>query len=175
MCVRVTGDPSVMLPLIRRTIQAVDPDVPITEDLTMIEQVMQSFQSLRLMSTVVLASSLLAVLLAAIGLYGVLSFNIGQRVREFGIRMALGADAGSVIRMIIRHGLILAVFGLSVGVVLAFEISHVLGAFLFGISRGDLPTLAAAAAASSTVALLASYIPARPLARLDPAVALRRD
>src|SRR5215831_16581686 len=78
MCVRVTGDPSVMLPLIRRTIQAVDPVVPITEDLTMIEQVMQSFQSLRLMSTVVLASSLLAVLLAAIGLYGVLSFNIGQ-------------------------------------------------------------------------------------------------
>jgi predicted permease len=175
MCVRVAGDPSVMLPSIRQTIQGVDPDVPITEDLPMIEQVMQEFQSLHLMSNVVLVSGLLALLLAAIGLYGVLSFNVGQRTHEIGIRMALGADAGSVIRMVMRQGLMLAALGLCGGIAAAFAISHVLASFLYGVSPGDVPTVAGAAAALSGVALLASYIPTRPVARLDPAAALRRD
>jgi len=175
MCVRVAGDPSAMLRSIRQAIQSVDSDVPITEDLTMIEQVMQKFRSLRLMSNVVLVSGLLALLLGAIGLYGVLSFNVGQRTREIGIRMALGAEAGSVIRMVMRQGLMLAVLGLSAGVALAFEASHVLTAFLFGVNPGDLATLAGAATALSGVAILASYIPTRPLARFDPIAALRRD
>jgi putative ABC transport system permease protein len=127
------------------------------------------------MSNVVVVSGLLALLLAAIGLYGVLSFNVGQRTHEIGIRMALGADAGSVIRMVMRQGLMLAALGLSGGIAVAFGISQVLAAFLYGVSPGDMPTIAGAAAALSGVALLASYIPTRPVARLDPAAALRRD
>jgi predicted permease len=175
MCVRVAGDPGQLLPSIRQTIQGVDPDVPITEDMPMIAQIMSTFQPLRLMSSVVVVSGMVALVLGAIGLYGVLAFNVGQRTREIGIRIALGAQSSSVVRMILGQGLVLAGIGMAAGLAVSFGARRVLSSFLFGVGPNDLLSTAAAVVILSGVAVLACYLPARTVARLDPVAALRRD
>jgi len=159
----------------RQTIQGVDPDVPITEDMPMIAQIMNTFQALRLMSSVVEVSGIVALVLGAIGLYGVLAFNVGQRTREIGIRMALGAQSRSVVGMILSQGMVLAGIGMAAGLALSFGVRRVLTSFLFGVGPNDLLSTAAALVILSGVAALACYLPARPVARLDPVAALRQD
>ena len=175
MCVRVAGDPGALLPSMRQTIQGVDPDVPITEDMPMIAQIMSTFQPLRLMSSVVVVSAMVALVLGAIGLYGVLAFNVGQRTREIGIRMALGAQSSSVVKMILSQGMALAGIGMAAGLVLSFGARLVLASFLFGVGPNDLLSTAAAVVILSGVAALSCYLPTRPVARLNPVAALRRD
>jgi predicted permease len=175
MCVRVAGDPGRLLPSIRQIIQGVDPDVPITEDMPMIAQIMNTYQPLRLMSSVVLVSGAIALVLGAIGLYGVLAFNVGQRTREIGIRIALGAQSSSVVGMILSQGMMLAGIGMAAGLALSFGARRVLATFLFGVGSNDLLSTAAAVAILSAVAALACYLPARPVARLDPVAALRQE
>jgi len=117
----------------------------------------------------------LSLVLGAIGLYGVLAFNVGQRTREIGIRMALGAQSSSVVRMILSQGMVLAGIGMATGLVLSFGVRLVLASFLFGVGPNDLPSTAAAVVILSGVAALSCYLPTRPVARLNPVAALRRD
>jgi len=117
----------------------------------------------------------LAILLAAIGSYGVLSYMVTERRREIGIRMALGADRASVLRMVLRQGLVLTVLGIAGGLAVAFAMNRVLASLLFGVRPSDPATMAAVVALITTVAFVACYLPARLATRVDPMIVLRED
>jgi ABC-type antimicrobial peptide transport system permease subunit len=118
---------------------------------------------------------ILGTLLAALGIYGVLSYGVSQRIREIGIRIALGAQRGHVLRLIVGRGLRLAVLGAAVGVIAAAAITHWMSSLLFGVSATDPLTFAVVLLLVTAVAALAAYIPARRAMRVDPVVALRYE
>ena len=117
----------------------------------------------------------LALLLASIGLYGVLSYAVTQRSRELGLRMALGASAGSVMRMVVARGLSLTAAGLAIGLALAWALTRTLQNLLYGVAAGDPATFAVVVGLLGAIALAACYLPARRASRLDPIAVLRAD
>jgi ABC-type antimicrobial peptide transport system permease subunit len=121
------------------------------------------------------AFAALALTLAAVGIFGVLAFSVSQRTREFGIRMALGAQSTAVLRMVLREALAIAAAGIATGLIAAAALTRSLASLLFGVAPLDLLTFAGAAALLATVALAACAIPAWRAARVDPAVALHQD
>jgi ABC-type antimicrobial peptide transport system permease subunit len=116
-----------------------------------------------------------ALLLAGIGIYGVLSYVVGQRTREVGIRMALGADRGDVVRNVLRDGAAMTLPGIGIGMVAAFVLTRLMSAMLFGVTPTDLVTFATVPIVLGTIALAACYLPARRAAKLDPMQALRAE
>jgi ABC-type antimicrobial peptide transport system permease subunit len=160
---------------VRREVGALDPSLPIV-DLRSMEAVFEETLSRpRLLSRLLAAFAGLALLLAAIGTYGVLAYTVAERRREIGVRMALGADGARVLRMVLRDGMLLAGAGLVLGVLGAFAATRVLGSMLYGISPGDPMTLAAVLALMALVALAACYVPARRASSVDPMLVLRQD
>jgi putative ABC transport system permease protein len=132
--------------------------------------------ALRRLSAVVLATFAgIALALAAVGLYGVISFSVARRTREIGVRMALGARRQQILGMVLRQGLAVTLAGVAVGVAAALALTRVMGSLLYGVSPTDATSLGAVAALLVTVALAASYAPARRATRVDPAVALRGE
>jgi cell division protein FtsX len=175
MCIRVTGDPAAALPSIRRAIAAIDPNVPITEAMPMIDQVRGDFTETRLAGSVLLCSAGLALFLSAIGLYGVLSFLVSRRTREIGIRMAIGARPHQVLREFLRKGLAVALLGSGLGLGLALIGTRFLAAWLYGVRATDALSFAAGTLLLVVTALLATLIPARRAARIDPIETLRYE
>jgi len=175
MCIRVAGDPEAALARIKSAISSVDPNVPITEALPMIEQVRGTFANILLARAVLLCAGGLALLLTAIGLYGVLAFVVGRRTREIGIRMAIGAKPEQVMKLFLKQGLTLIVLGCGAGLLLALATSRLLAAFLYGVRASDPISFVAGAAILCVVALVATYLPSRRAARVNPIEALRQD
>jgi putative ABC transport system permease protein len=156
-------------------IQRIDPDQPVQSLATMGDVIARTTSEPRFLLQVIGAFSMVAVLLSAIGLYGVLACSVAGRTREIGIRMALGAASGSVIRMVLRRTLRLAAAGVALGTVGAFALTRVLGAFLFEVRPTDPVAFTSVAVLLLAVALLAGLLPARRAATVDPLVALRHD
>ncbi len=175
MAIRMKGDPEPALAVIKRAIAEVDPEVPVTELMPMIEQVRGQYSDVRVARAVLTSSAALALLLAALGLYGVISFTAERRTREVGIRMALGARPGEVVAMFLKQGLALLALGGIAGLVLALATTRLLGAWLYGISASDPLAFLGGVAALASTAVLASWIPARRAAHIDPMTALRSD
>jgi len=175
MCIRVAGDPEAALTRIKAAISSVDPNVPITEALPMIQQVRGTFANILLAKAVLLCAGGLALLLTAIGLYGVLAFVVGRRTREIGIRMAIGAKPEQVLKLFLKQGLTLIAMGCGAGLLLAFATSRLLAAFLYGVHASDPVSFIAGAAILCAVALVATYLPSRRAARVNPIEALRQD
>jgi len=173
--VRVEGDPRVMLPAIRRAIAEVDPEVPISEDRSLVEWLGYSFQPVRVAATVMTSFGSLGLLLSAIGLYGVLAFLVARRRREIAIRMAIGADAARVARLVVREGLRLAIWGAAFGTAATLASTRLAAAWLYGVRPADAGTLIGTLALLLAVALLACFLPARRAARLDPISILRAE
>jgi putative ABC transport system permease protein len=175
LAVRVRGNPLDIVDALRRSVAAADPDQPIAAVRTM-DEILDLDVADRHQQMVLLGSfAALALLLASIGLYGVLSYVVAQRSRELGLRMALGATGGAVMRMVVARGLTLTVTGLMIGLALAFALTRTLQNLLYGVAASDPVTFAAVAGLLGVIALAACYLPARRAARLDPIVVLRAE
>jgi len=173
LVVRTAGDPAPLAAAVRREVEAANPDLPISDVRTMDEILAQSARSRRWTMALLAVFAGLAMVLALVGIYGVMSWTVAQRTREIGIRMALGAGSGQVLGMVIRYGLKLSVLGLAMGAAGAFALRRVLAGLVFDVSPADPAIYLAVALLMLTVALAACYVPARRASRVDPLIALR--
>lgn len=173
--VRASGDPLTVLPGVRRAVAEVAPSLPIMSPVTLDEYAKGAFFLQRVGATVLGALGGVALLLAALGLYGVTAHSVTERTRETGVRIALGATARQVITSFLREGARLALIGVSIGAVIALLVGQLLASQLYGVHPRDPTTLGTTALLLAFVALLASYIPARRATRVDPIIALRTD
>ena len=169
------GDPMQLLPALRSEVLALDKDVPLSTPRSLDRVVSESVGERRFQMTLLSVFALAALALAALGIYGVMAYSVLQRSREIGIRMALGADATLVLRLVVGGGLRLAILGVGLGVVGALLLTRVLASLVFGVRTSDPLTLLATAAALLAAAVLASWLPARRATRVDPAVSLRAE
>ncbi len=172
--VRTSGDPGPLLQKVRREVQALDPGLPLLEPRTITQVRNQSLWAPRMGAGLLSTFGLLALALAALGIYGVVAYSIGQREREIGIRMALGAGRREVLGLVLRQGLRPVVLGVVLGLVAALAAARTISSLLFGIGAADPLALAGAAALLVLVALAAIYAPARRASGLDPVTALRQ-
>jgi ABC-type antimicrobial peptide transport system permease subunit len=156
-------------------IVAVDPQVPLGEAMTLSRFIDAAFKPVKLTSAVVTCAGALAFFLSMIGLYGVLSFAVGERRREIGIRMALGAEAHDVLRLVIAQGLRVALAGVVVGLLAAYGATRLIKSLLYGVSATDPLTFVVSALLLIAVALVACWLPARRATKVDPLIALRCD
>jgi putative ABC transport system permease protein len=175
LTVRTTGDPLSFARAVQGVIQGLDPDQPVSDVRSMDQWIAKSLARARFSWTVLMIFALFALLLTSIGVYGVMSYSVTQRTAEMGIRIALGAERGDIVGMIVRKGVELTAMGLGAGLVLALLLSRTLNALLYGISGTDRLVFTATIAILGAVGLLASYLPARRAARTNPVQALRQD
>jgi predicted permease len=173
--IRVAGDPKRIIPAVREAAQMVEPRLPIYNVKTLAEQVDASIVQERLIGALSGFFGLLALALAAIGLYGLMAYSVVQRTHEIGIRMALGARAGDVLKLVIRQGMLLVALGAAAGLVAAFNLTRLVSNQLFGVRANDPFTFASVLLLLAAVALAACWIPARRAAKVDPLTALRHD
>jgi putative ABC transport system permease protein len=173
--VRAAGDPSGLAEPLRREIQAIDPNLPVFGVATFDRLIETSLAPHRFSAQLMAAFAVLALLLAAIGAYGVLAYFVGQRTREIGVRMALGAKAGIVVRMVAVQGMRPAILGTAIGLAASLLLGRLLATLLYGVSVTDPLVFVAAPAALLTTAIAACAIPARRATRIDPLEALRYE
>ena len=175
LVVRAAMDPSGLKQALGRAIREVNPDQTLTDVKTLDQVKAETMASNRLQSMLLTVFAAIAVLLAAIGIYGVISYSVEQRTHEMGIRGALGASRGDLLRLILRGGMLLAAIGLVLGFAGAIGLTRLLANLLFGVGARDPLTIGAVAAILACVALVACYIPARRATKVDPMVALRYE
>jgi putative ABC transport system permease protein len=175
LVVRTTGDPAQMLGTVKQVVQKLDPDQVPMEVATMQDVMMDSVRTQRFSMFVLAAFASLALVLAAVGIYGVMSYLVSQRTHEIGIRIALGARIGNIFRLVMGNALWLAVAGIALGAVGAFALTRLMRSLLFGVAPTDVATFVVVGVGLGVVALLASFLPARRATKVDPLVALRNE
>jgi putative ABC transport system permease protein len=173
--VRTAGDPEMMRAAVERSIRAADPEVPVGHVRTMDEILAGSLAAQRSLVLLLGAFAALALVLAAIGVYGVMSYLVTQRAHEIGVRLALGARARDVLALVLARGMALVLGGVGLGLVGAAVVNRLMASQLYGVARADPVALAAATLVLLLVALLACYMPARRATRIDPVAALRSE
>ncbi|HVO80977.1 MAG TPA: ABC transporter permease [Terriglobales bacterium] len=172
---RTDGDPLALAPAIRETVRSMDRDQPVVDIASMPELLSISLARARFNTVILAGFASMALLLAVIGTYGVISYGVTERTHEIGVRMALGAEQADILAMVLRQGLALAFAGAAIGVLVAFALSRFLTSLLFGTSPTDPVTYAAVVCLLALVALAASYVPARRATKVDPMTALRYE
>lgn len=171
--VRTSVEPSQLINAVKDELRAIDPAQPAHNVMTMEQFISRSLQADRFSMWLLGLLSALAVLLAATGVYGVMSFGVNERTHEFGVRMAMGAQATDLVRLVLKQGLRLALPGVATGLVGAFALTRLMKSLLFDVSATDPVTFLTITLLLTVVALLACYLPARRAARVDPIIALR--
>jgi putative ABC transport system permease protein len=175
LVVKTNVEPLSLAATVRRTVWEIDKDQPVSNISTMEEILSESIARQRFSMLLLGIFAAVALILAAVGLYGVMSYSVAQRTREIGIRMALGAQARDVLRLIVGQGLTLTLIGIALGLTGAFALTRLLESLLFGVSASDPATFTGVAALLLAVSLLACYLPARRAMRVDPLIALRYE
>jgi putative ABC transport system permease protein len=173
--IKAAGDPNQLIAAVRDQVKAIDPDQPIYSVRTMDDIRAESVAPERLNLTLLSIFAGIALVLAVVGIYGVMSYSVTQRTHEIGIRMAIGAQPRDVFRMIILQGMMLALIGVGIGLVGAFLLTRLMASMLFGVEPTDPATFAAIAVLLTTVALVACYVPGRRATKVDPVVSLRYE
>jgi putative ABC transport system permease protein len=173
--VRTTSEPTALVPALRQAVLAIDPNQPISNISTMDKIVSDSIARPRLNMLLMGVFGALALILAVVGIYGLLSYAVTQRTQEMGIRMALGAQVSDVLRLVLRQGMTLALVGEVLGLVGAFALTRVMQKLLFGVTPTDVSIFIGVVGVLSTTALLACYLPARRAAKVDPLIALKYE
>jgi putative ABC transport system permease protein len=173
LAIRVSGDPMSLVAAVSREIHAVDPNQPISVIATMAELLGEETQQRQVVMILLASFAGIALMLAALGIYGALAYFVAQRTREIGVRLALGAQTHEVMKMVMRQGMALTSLGVGIGLIGGLALARLMKSLLFGISATDPLTFAAVAALLTLVAMLACYIPARRAMKVDPVVALR--
>jgi putative ABC transport system permease protein len=173
--IRTQGQPTSIAPAARDVIRTLDPEQPIGEVSTMEGLLSKSIARSRFNTILLAIFSLVAMVMAAVGIYGVMSYSVQQRTHEIGLRMALGAQQSDVLRLIVKQGVILGLIGVAAGLLAAFGLTRLIVSLLFEVPATDTTTFAAVAAGLFLVTLIACYIPARRATKVDPLVALRYE
>jgi putative ABC transport system permease protein len=175
LVLRTDQDPASQANAIRQAVRSLDPNLPVDQIRTMEELVASSLSQSRFKMVLLSLFAGLALVLAAVGVYGVVSYTVAQRTHEIGIRMALGAERRNVLRLVVRQGMVVVLIGVALGVALAFGASRYLAGQVYGVSAKDPLTFLAVPLVLIAVALLANYLPARRATQVDPLVALRQE
>jgi predicted permease len=175
LVVRAAGDPQPLVSAVRREVNSLDPNLPIQDIRTLREHVNAALDPARLGTLVLSAFSLLGLFLAAIGIYGVMSYAVARRTHEIGVRMALGARRSDVLKLIVRQGAALTAAGAAIGLLLAFGVTRALAKLLYGVGSTDPLTFGGVTLFLIAVALLACYLPARRATKVDPMTVMRRE
>jgi predicted permease len=175
LVVRTTGNPEALLGAVRTQAQQIDKNLAFTNAQTVQQILGQGLWAARMGAALLGLFGALALVLASIGIYGVLAYSVAQRTSEIGLRMALGAQPRQVLGLVLRQGMLLALIGAAVGILVALPVARMAGGLLYGVSATDPPTYAGITLLLMGVALLACYLPARRATRIDPLVALRVD
>jgi ABC-type antimicrobial peptide transport system permease subunit len=175
LVVRTRTDPAAFAQSVAAAIRSVDPEQPIYDARTLEAVVDRSLAQRWLQTALLGAFASLALLLASIGVYGVIAYGVGQRRREFGIRLALGARRGEIVALVVRRGLLLFACGAVIGLLAAVATGRALGSLLYNVTSFDLPSFGAATLVLLLVALAACGLPARRASQVDPSVALRAE
>jgi ABC-type antimicrobial peptide transport system permease subunit len=170
---RTTGEPEPVVSAVRAAVAELDPGLPVVDLTTMTAQISSNLLQERLLTSLTGSFGGLAALLAAIGLYGVLAYNVARRASEIGIRMALGATSGQVRRLVVRDGSLIVLVGTGAGLALAAGVARLLQRVLYELTPWDPLVYGSAAAALEVVATVAAFVPARRATSIDPMVALR--
>ena len=168
-------DPAAMLSAIKSELRILDPDLPMYYVRTMEQRVNESLARQRFSMMLLGVFASVALVLATIGIYGVMAYLVNQGTRELGIRIALGASPGNILRLVVRQGMVLAFSGVAIGLVAAFLLVRLMRSMLFGVEVTDPITFTGISLLLAIIALLACYIPAQRAARIDPMISLRCD
>jgi putative ABC transport system permease protein len=173
--VRTAGDPLASVAAVRSQVLAIDNNQPIYDVKTLAQRVSEATAVSRSLTLLFSAFALLALVLGSVGIYGIVSYAVTQRTQEIGIRMALGARAGDILQLILKHGVVLVLSGVVIGIAGAFALTRFLASLLFGITPTDTLTFVIVSVMFFLIAMIASFIPARRATRVDPLVALRYE
>jgi putative ABC transport system permease protein len=170
---RAAGNPLNLAPAVRQQVWAINPNLPVVDVISMEQRLAESIASRRFQMQLFGLFAAVALVIATVGIYGVISYTVSQRTHEIGVRMALGAQTSDVLWMVIRQGMILALIGVALGLATALALTRVMKNLLFNVSATDPATFTLIALLLVSVALIASYIPARRATKVDPLQALR--
>ncbi len=173
--IRTTGDPMKLVPLVRGEVRALDPDLPLDRLKSMQQVVADSVADSRMISWMLGGFALFTMVLAALGIYGVIAYSVHRRTHEIGVRAALGASSGSVLAMVVCKGALLGLAGVVIGLPVSLAASRVVESLLFGVRPHDASVFLGVSALLLAVALAASYLPARRATKVDPMEALRHE
>jgi len=175
LAIRTSGRPESVIGAVRSQVRELDHDLPLTRVMPMTEVMARSVWQPRLYTALFGVFAMVALILATVGIYGVMSYAVTQRTREIGLRMALGAQTQDVLKLVVGHGVVITAIGVGVGLVAAAALTRLMSSLLFGVTTTDPITFAAVSVLLAGVALGACFIPARRAAKVDPMVALRYE
>jgi putative ABC transport system permease protein len=175
LAIRTDGDPSSYAAAIRSRVTAVDPDQPLFEVLPLDKVIANRILGISYVAALLTVMGFMALVLASIGVYGVMAYAVTERTHEIGVRMALGAQPGDVLHLVLRRGVVLTSIGLLIGLPVSFALAQTMSNLIFGVSSADVATFSGGTLLMCAVTLLACYVPARRAMHVDPIVALRHE